>query len=383
MLAPRRRSGWIVTLTLVLAAGAAHAESDRDGSLGFFGDWRARLESDFDSRDAGGVEREDRTRIRARVRAGLRYRPSDRLQFEVRLRSGSDLSQQSAHITLVDLDDNDTGGADFNFDRWYVRGTATGERFWGWIGRNGLPFKRSNEMFWDHDATVVGLAGGFEGTLGDHGRLTLQGGRFSGPAGMRRFSGDIATFQAAFDFTCAGGGLSAGLGVIATEADATDPDASVLLENNGARDYTIGVLSLGGRRSVRGRPMSAGVDLLHNSEDYSPLDPDPITAANFDQTDGVVLSWTWGGTKERGDWLVGYFYASIEKFAIHNSWAQDDWVRWGSAGQTRASGMEGHELRYARGLGNRQNVTVRLFLVEAIDTIEDGGRLRIDYNGRF
>jgi hypothetical protein len=163
----------------------------------------------------------------------------------------------------------------------------------------------------------------------------------------------------------------------------TDPDAAILLQNNGARDYGILAVGAQARWTLAERPLVVGADSMHNTEDYDPNDPDPVTAANHDQTDGHVLLATYGGVGERNAWLVGYYYAHIETLAVHNSYAQDDWVRWGNATQTRGSDLEGHELRFGWGLSARANLLARVYLVEAITTGEDGNRARIDFNYRF
>ena len=65
--------------------------------------------------------------------------------------------------------------------------------------------------------------------------------------------------------------------------------------------------------------------------------------------------------------------------------AEDDWVRWGSATQTHASNMKGHEFRCAYGIMKDMNVVARLYLVEVVsdDNNEDGNRLRVDLNYTF
>lgn len=65
---------------------------------------------------------------------------------------------------------------------------------------------------------------------------------------------------------------------------------------------------------------------------------------------------------------------------MNASFAQDDWVRWGSATQTRGSNLKGHELRFGYGLAKDLNLLARLYLVESITTVEDGKRFRIDLN---
>lgn len=77
------------------------------------------------------------------------------------------------------------------------------------------------------------------------------------------------------------------------------------------------------------------------------------------------------------------YYAHIEALAVNASFAQDDWVRWGSSAETDSSDLEGFELRYARGLGNGQNLVAQLYLVEALTSSQDRKRLRVDYNLKF
>ena len=45
--------------------------------------------------------------------------------------------------------------------------------------------------------------------------------------------------------------------------------------------------------------------------------------------------------------------------------------------------MEGHELRFVKDLAPGQNLVLRLYLVDAITSREDGSRFRIDWNYRF
>ena len=82
---------------------------DDEGKFKVYGDFRARLEADWDSQKSSGALRDDRTRARIRVRLGLTYTPTDNLEFGVRGRSGSDDSHQSPHITVIDFNDNSTG----------------------------------------------------------------------------------------------------------------------------------------------------------------------------------------------------------------------------------------------------------------------------------
>lgn len=364
-----------------LAAAEAEAEAEAENGprpvWKLFGDLRVRLESDYDSQRADGTLRDDRDRLRVRVRAGLEYAPDDRLTFAFRIRSGSHFSHQSPHVTSVDFDGNSTGDVGLDADQWY--GKIQGEKAWAWLGRNRLPFWKQNELFWDDDVTPAGLAAGFESKRRSGWKLMLNAGYFALPVGMRDFSGNLGVGQvvATSDrFTVAGG-------VLAFDADPRDTAAARLLNSNGLRDYTVWVASLQARLAVGRLQLTLGADSMHNHETYSASDPDPATAAGHDQTKGVVLSAKLGGTRDKGDWLAACYYAEIESLAVDASYAQDDWVRWGSAVETRSSDFSGYELRFAYALAKNLDLVGRLFLVEAISTPEDGKRLRLDVNYRF
>ena len=370
--------GFCIGIGISETAGADIVKTDR---LTVSGDFRFRLEQDWDSQNSSGVSRDDRLRARIRARLAMNFAVADGVEFGARLRSGSDGSQQSPHITVVDFDGNDTGDADFNFDKWYLRINRGG--FWGWAGRNGIPIWKPNEIFWDDDATPIGLALGYDAALDGDSKLGLKAGRFSLPAGMQGACGELTVAQAVFDTTLSDVGLTLATGINDFERGAPgDSDCGLYQESNGERDYSIWTTNLQLTAKLGDKPLSVGVDVMRNSEDYALTDPG-ITAENQNETDGWDAYVTYGGTRNKGDWLFGYWYANIEQFAVHNSFSQDDWMRWGSATQTRSSNFKGHELRAATSLGSGLNLVARLYFVEAITSIEDGNRFRLDLNYSF
>ena len=376
---PRLPIMQLTAAAALLLASTAPARADlfATDKFALYGDTRVRAETDWNSQDPNGVPRDDRTRLRARLRVGFRFDPSEHWQVGARVRSGSEESQQSPHITLVDLDDNDTGDASFNFDRWYLRGRAGG--FEAWAGRNNLPFWKQDDMLFDDDVTMIGIAGQWSGDAGP-GTLTFAGGVFSPPVGMRVTSGSAASAQVVWQPELAGVRWAFAAGIHDFDSNSEDPDAAGLLDGNGARDYRLLAASVQARFDAGGRELVLGGDVMRNIEDYEDDDPDPFTAENFDQVDGYVALVTWGSLDQRGDWLVGWYHARIQTFAVHNSYAQDDWVRWGTATQTRASNMKGDEVRFGWAFGPQMNLLARLYIVEAITTVEDGMRLRVDFN---
>ncbi len=359
----------------------ANAEIVSTDKLKVSGDFRFRLEQDWDSQNSSGVKRDDRLRARIRARLAMAYKANDTFEFGLRLRSGSDSSHQSPHITVVDFDGNNTGDSDFNLDKYYIKAKSGG--FWGWAGRNGNPIWKPNEMLWDDDVTPIGLALGYDTGVGSDSKLGFKLGQFSLPAGMQGACGELTVAQAVLNTKLGGAGLTIATGINEYEkGSVSDSDCGLYLQSNGERDYSIWTTNVKFSTTLNDRAFSIGVDLMRNGEDYALTDPG-ITPENQNDTDGWDAYVTYGGTSNKGDWLFGYWYANIEQFAVNNSFSQDDWMRWGNATQTRSSDFKGHELRAAVGLAKGLNLVARLYIVESINSIEDGNRFRIDLNWKF
>jgi hypothetical protein len=352
---------------------------DDEGKVKVSVDFRLRFEMDWDSKRANGTERSDRNRARIRGRIGAQYDPIPELGFAVRLRTGSKMSQQSPHLTVADFSSDGHGDRDATLDKYYAK--AKLDPVWVWGGRNSFPFWKQNELFWDDDVTLLGGAAGFD-YAADFGKLSLIGGYFRLPDGTVHYAGEMGAGQVVYSGEVSEGvRLTAAAGLFALDGDG-DGDIH-LRNNNGQRDYTIGVASLQVKMTAFELPLAFGLDLMHNFEDYSASDADAFTAANHDEDTGFVIQARIGGLKEKGEWLAGYYYSCIETLAVNAAYAQDDWVRWGSGGQTDSSDLKGHELRLAYALAGNANLVARLYIVEAITSAQDGKRFRLDFNIKF
>lgn len=372
MLVPRLKSTRFSPglLGLLILGGSLSASAGEAPVLQWSGDFRARLESDWNSHKSDGSQREDRDRLRARARLGVGIRPDETMTFGFRLRTGSESSHQSPHITLIDFDDNDTGDASVNFDKWYMRYSAGPG--WAWVGREASPFWQQNELFWDEDVTLIGIASGYK-----LGGISATAGAFSLPVGMRAFAGNLAAAQLVYSGKWGEQAYTLAASQHAFNSNADDPDAARLRNGNGKRDYRIGSLNAQWKMPLAGRPLTFGVDRYHNRESYSAATP------HRNATDGSVYSLSYGQLKEPGSWQLGYYHADIEQFAVNASYAQDDWMRWGSADETDASDFSGDEARLAYALSKSANLILRFYDVEANSSVQDGKRLRLDYNYRY
>lgn len=365
---------------MLLASAPLHGAEvklDKKGKVRASGDFRLRFESDWDSRRSDASRRQDRDRLRIRARFEMKFLPTSRWTIGFRLRSGSTASQQSPHITIADFDGNPRGDAGAVFDKYYLQFRS--QKLWAWAGRNSFPFWKQNELFWDDDATPAGFAFGLSGPASQSG-LSLNAGLLALPDGGVGFNGKMGALQAVLRTNAGRGQFVAAGGIFRIFGAA---GAKHLLNGNGARDYTILVANLQQSIPLGDRPLKLGLDLMRNIQGYSSLDPDPFTASHRDEKSGAVASISWGDLAKKGSWTGGYYYAYLEALAVNASFAQDDWVRWGSGGQTDSSDFKGHELRLAYAFSKNANLVARLYLVEAISSVQDGKRFRLDFNIKF
>lgn len=369
---------------LLLLAAASNSQSattgldwiDNNTNLTFYGDLRLRYELDWDSQNAAGVARDDRNRGRVRARVGFNYQVADDWSFGTRVRTGNSRSQQSPHLTFVS-DDDVRDDLDFVLDRYFVQ--FKHGNFTGWGGRNISPFWQQNELFWDEDVTPTGLAGTYDARVGE-GTLSGTAGAFYLPDGGYDLNGQMLGGQIKYALPVKPSQFIVAGGLYFMNGHS---GANNLLTRNGDRDYFIGQASAQWSVPIGKIPLTLGADVMKNFENYSAADVAPFPVTDKDETLGYVLSVLLGQLKQRNDWLVGYYYAHIETFAVNASYSTDDWSRFGNAVQAANSDIKGHEVRLAYALSKNINVMARIFLVDAITTVQDGKRFRFDLNWKF
>ena len=379
----------LLPLLLWLSAIGNNAMAETNGWDRFrpYGDFRLRLEQDWDSLNGDGTERDDRLRMRIRVRAGVEATINEQWSAVVALRSGPDKSQQSPHITIVDFDDGPTGPYDFNLDHWYLNYSVGG--FTVWAGRNEMSFWHQDDLFIFDNVTYPGVGGRYQHSFAN-GQLTWNLNYVALPVGMQKTSGTGVLGQIVYTREFASSGFTVASGYFGTNADPDDPDGSILLTENSTRDYQVANIELQYRSRVFNQPYFIGFDYNRNLKNYNGAPPGSFSEFHQDDRDGYVLEAVWGKHEDKGDWQFGYYYAYLEALALHSSYIADDWVRWGDANQVRATNLKGSEFRAIYTIRSNINIFARLFFVDAIDllepgdtTNEDGKRLRIDLNWSF
>ena len=353
----------VLAFCLMLALPAQSQEN-----FSFFGDFRGRVELDRSSDKSDGTIRDDRDRMRVRGRFGFNYTRSERVAFGMRVRTGDPASVQSPHVTLGDGFSHKPLQIDKLFARVGFEGGSA------WFGKNSNPFWHQNEMFWDDDVTLEGLSASYD--INDF--LEARVGYFIlDTPSSNGFSDQSRMMSGQFVFS--EGRFSGALGVRVFEQNPDQVDAGLQ-----DMDYTLVTGSVYGSFEAGRNPVRVGIDISSNLEDYDSV------MQNHDQTLAWVGSVRFGPSSEAGDWQLRYYYAHIEKYAVVGRFAQDDWVRWGSATSTRSSNFAGHEIRAVYTLGVNQNLVARFYMVDGLEkeatnavSLESGTRIRLDWNISF
>ena len=359
------------------AAIPAHAQDK--SALDLSADVRLRLEQDWDSMTGAGTMRDDRLRSRIRVRVNAAYDLGGGFSASARLRTGMPGSQQNANNTFIDFDHNAKGKAQPVLDR-YALGWS-GEHGGVSAGRMAFPFFTPNEYFWDGDISPLGVAGNAKATPGDGLSGELRGGAFMLPVGLGHYSGELYAGQAVANFGPKGQTLLAA-GLFAFQADPADAQAALLLEGNGARDYSVLAINAQHTANLNGLPLVLGADFYQNLKNYAGAS-DAFTLANRDQRIGYVLSATLGAAAKPGEWQVGYRYSRIERLALNSSYSHDDIARFGSATQAALTGTRGHDLFVEYRVSKPFSIGARAMQVDRLHSVEDGKRARLDLVYRF
>ncbi len=366
-------------------------EEDKKPDFNLYGDIRLRAEQDWDSRNFNGSLRDDRFRLRYRLRLGLTYNWTENITMGARIRSGVAESLQSPHNNFGH---REFTGVPINLDKVFLSGKY--DKYWWWAGKNSFPFWTQNELFWDDDVTPEGIAigGSFE-----ENNVTIKpkAAYFITNTGSGNFDPQDPT-NGMIDGHMLGGQLELGFKIKEHKVTLASSYYSLKDINNvpttdfyfgGDRfklDYSFLVSGLKIELKTK-LPVTIGFDHFTNLEDYGEVPDTLINPVYKDQKTGFVLSAKMGKLNEKGDWLFEYYFARKEEYSVVSYYTEDDWIRLGNINRNRNTNYQGHELRVAYAFDSRFNVVARAYFVKGLVThdiaTESGNRFRIDFNMKF
>ena len=382
MTAILKKTKYILLLLLFPALLLAQNDSTKT-KLSFTGDFRFRVEQDWDSRKSDGSYRDDRTRLRFRARFGVSYEYKDWVSFGIRLRTGDPKKQQDPQLTLGD------GFEEFNtlpiaFEKVYTNFHY--KWFSAWIGKNTFPFEKQNELFWSDNVFPEGvsLSGKFTFKNKYLQSVQINTGHFI-----------LVTNGTSFDSD----GYFQGVQFVTTHwEDRLKLFPTFYYFNkipnipDGNQTFTMNyaIVHIGTQiEIVEKLKIAAGFDYYQNIKDYNSNDSIPQKFRN--QKQGFVSSTSIGKLEKKGDWKLQLTYTYLERFAAVDFLAQNDWARWDYSSQGspdgRLTNFKGFEIMAGYALDNNMNLKIRYFNVNQIKPLgivnETGNRIRLDFNIGF
>ena len=377
-----------ILLILILWPGLVgitvlRAQADQTNKLEFHGDFRFRIEHDWNSLKADGTFRDNRSRLRYRGRVGLLYKGIDRVRVGARIRTGDPKKQQDPQLTLGD------NFAEFNtlpigFE--LLHASYQTPSFEAWVGKNTFPFIKQNELFWSDNVFPEGISARFSPHFQDAfvDGLDLCVGHFILRSGQQTFSSD-SYFQG---IQLAAHLMDQSLNIYASHyffnevPDIPDGNETFLL------DYSI--LNFGSIVRITQSPLIRfGFDYYLNTEDLSKIES--ISVPFQDEKSGIVGQLSVGELVEKGNWKAQLIYAYLERFAAVDFLTQNDWARWSYSDQGspdgRLTNLKGFEIMLGYALNGNADLQFRAYSVEQLVALgsfkETGDRVRLDLNIRF
>ncbi len=343
----------------------------------FEGDFRFRVEQDWNSRKSDGAYREDRSRLRYRVRAGVTYRHNDWASVGIRLRTGNPIKQQDPQITLGQRW-GEFGTLPIGFEKAYFQAKWNRTKFW--LGKNTYPFAKNNELFWSDNVYPEGV---FAQQKFLNNQLVLNVGHFIINHHGTSFDED-AYFQAVqLEFTLLDKiKLFPGLFLFKNVQNIPDGFETYRL------DYSI--FQIGTQIKLnRASNLNLELDYNYNFQDYDNHDSIPTNLK--DQKSGYVIGLNYGKLKEKGDWQFKATYTYLERYAAVDFLAQNDWARWdySSYGSPdgRLTNLQGVELVTRCNLSEKMSLTLKYYKVQQLisygSSLENGDRIRLDLDIKF
>lgn len=359
-------------------------DSSKHEKLKFTGDYRFRIEHDWNAQDSEGVSRNDRSRLRYRFRFGLAYPIDKNSSFGGRIRSGNINDQQGPHVTIGG-NEGEFGLVRIGLEKLYYQYKTN--NLTAWVGKNSIPLKKNNELFWNDNVFPEGMGLSYQlrfKKLKSFNSLLMNTGHFIIRSNNRTFNEDsyLQVYQLVFHLLQGRLNLFPAFYYFNQVGNYPDKKQTFNL------DYSI--VHLGSEITIH-KPLQLklGIELYKNFHSYANVDS--ISTDLKDQTNGFVLSLMHGQTKEKGDWLFSISYAHLQKFAIVDYFAQNDWSRWdyssiGASG-SRISNFQGVELKLGYAIQDHFNLILRSYFVEQLVKLghfrEYGNRIRLDLNIGF
>ncbi|NOQ74399.1 MAG: hypothetical protein GQ574_20485 [Crocinitomix sp.] len=347
------------------------------------GDFRFRAEHDWNSFKSNGTFREDRSRLRYRLRVGFAFQINSWSEFGANIRTGLLNKQQDPQLTLGD-GFGDNGILPVGFYRLYFQLKKNGNTLI--LGKNDFPFEKNNELFWSDHVCPEGIflrkKVAFESKYISNVGLGLGHFILKSRSGTFDMDSYLQGVQITTSFFNKRLNINPAFYYLNKINDI--PDGFETFNMN----YAIFNLSMNGKL-LKSEKLKWTIDYYKNFKDYSQNEFIPKEMEN--EVEGYSASLAFGELKSSKDWMIKLSYANMEAYSAISYFAQNDWARWdySSSGSPdgRLTNFQG--IRFTAGYAIRKNFILKLnyFKVEQLKSQgfskETGDRIRLDLDIKF
>ena len=342
-------------------------------------DFRFRAEQDWSSKKSDGNLREDRTRLRYRLRTGATFK-NEWYSLGFRIRTGDQNKQQDPQLT-IGKGFEEFGTLPLGFEKIFFQGIHGGLKYW--LGKNSYSFEKNNELFWsdnvfpegvflEHNLKLSNLI--FENIIlrGSHYILSSNGKSFFKDAYFQGIQSSIIFIDERFK-------MFPGIYKLRNIPNIPDGNHSFEL------DYSI--IHIGAKlKALKSKNLFVDFDFYQNIEDYR--SNENISDAFSEEKTGYSIGIQFGSFKQTKDLKFKITYAKLEKYAALDYMAQNDWARWDYSAfispDGRLTNFKGIEIVIGYNISKKINVIAKYYNIKQIiptgEFKETGQRIRFDLN---
>ncbi|MFV9551115.1 putative porin [Algibacter sp. PT7-4] len=350
-------------------------QNNAASKLKFNADFRFRAEQDWNSQKPDGSFRDNRSRLRYRVRAGFNYNYNSWASFGARIRTGNPIKQQDPQLTL---------GDEFNilpigFEKIYFNAEQDNYKFW--IGKNTFPFEKLNELFWSDNVYPEGvfIKKKSKNTSSFFSKLNISAGHFILKTNGTSFNKD-SYFQGIQIST-----LTHNKSIKLFTSFYNFKNIPNIPDGNETFTFNYAIVNIGSQIKLSKKTnLTLETDYYANLKDYS--NNNFIEDKFKNEKNGIVTALSIGHLKQKKDWKLKATFSYMERYAAVDFLAQNDWARWDYSNYNspdgRLTNFKGIELVANYLLEKNIKLTLKYYKVKQILPFgvsnETGDRLRLD-----
>lgn len=368
------KKNYIILSIILWIVNYAAGQSDK--SLKFFGDFRFRTEMERDLQNNSGYKLPVNDKLLFSFRFGVKYHYKSNWTFGGRIGTGNPEMPQSSDVEIG----KGFTGKSISLNKAYVKFHKY--NFYANLGKTGINIWEPDQILWDIDINPEGIGLGKKFYLHNLGNISLKTGYYIA-GNTSNYSGQsfkeynyLATAQIKYNYNIFKHRFI--LAPVYMEAHIPDYITEKI-------NYQIFTTYFEYRFMNN---FKFNFDYFHNFQNLK----NKVDPAWQDEKNGFLISASYKFYRRK--FLAKISYTEIEKYAVIDRFAQNDWVAWQTRDSngiqyTRGSNFGGFAFSLNYRINPEISTRIQFWKVETLQkasfdkTPETGTRIRIDFNMKF